>query len=88
MRIHRDLPFRIDEWTSDGNAIHEVLAAAGNYIVAEAAFDKINELRPGRRITLRQGARVMKRSEEELKACAKPNDEIQNNSDTEEHRHG
>jgi hypothetical protein len=42
-----------------GTAARELLALAGNFIVARAAFDISVALWPGARIELRQGARVI-----------------------------
>lgn len=60
MNLHPDLRFRIDEWRDDGGGITEVLGALANFFVAEAAYEKVIELRPHRNITLRQGARVLR----------------------------
>lgn len=58
----RDYTFMIDEWDDEGNKIVEVLAGANNAAVARAAYEAAVRARPGRYITLRQGALVMEQT--------------------------
>jgi hypothetical protein len=50
------------------NAGQEVLARAGNFMVARAAFDTSVSLRPTAEIELRQGARVIHSSKQDCTA--------------------
>ncbi|MDQ2080519.1 hypothetical protein RA307_10030 [Xanthobacteraceae bacterium Astr-EGSB] len=56
-----DLPFAVEEWTDDENAIAEVLARATNALIARGAFEAAVRLRPARRILLRHGSYVIAR---------------------------
>jgi len=54
-----DLPFKVVE--NLGNGDGEVLARAGNLLIARAAFRKAVELYPDQAIGLRDRARVIER---------------------------
>ena len=54
-----DLPFKVVR----ANGIHEVLARASTLLVGRAAFEKAVTLYPRDQIELRQGGRVIGRSE-------------------------
>lgn len=55
--------FTIEEWTPDGSARVEVLAAAVNIRIARAAFMAAWPERPRALLLLRQGAREVSRRE-------------------------
>jgi len=55
-----DLPFRIELWDDGDSRIEELIALAGDYATACGAFDEAVKRRPGKLITLRQKARVIK----------------------------
>jgi hypothetical protein len=54
-----DLPFSAELWDCH---IEEVIALAADYATARSAFEEAVKRRPGRVITLRQKARVTKKS--------------------------
>lgn len=53
-----DHPFKVEVW--EGDKVAETLAVAGNVIIAGAAFEAAITQRPGRTVTLRHGARVIR----------------------------
>jgi hypothetical protein len=55
------LYFRIEIWTREDH-IEAVIAASSNLLAGIAAFDEAKRLNPGLRLTLRQGARVVRKS--------------------------
>ena len=55
-----DLPFLIEEWSDDDKVCVEILARAGVFSVAQAAYLAALEERPRSRIVLRLGAHEMK----------------------------
>jgi hypothetical protein len=57
-----DLPFRIELWDEAGRHIEEVIALASDFGSACGAYDEAVKRRPGKLITLRQKARVIKKS--------------------------
>jgi hypothetical protein len=57
-----DLPFRIELWDDADTRIEDLIALAGDYASACAAFDEAVKRRPGKLITLRQKARVIRKS--------------------------
>jgi hypothetical protein len=57
-----DLPFRVELWDDHDRRIEEVIALASDYASARGAFDEAVKRRPGKLITLRQKARVIKKS--------------------------
>jgi hypothetical protein len=56
-----DLPFKIELW-DDADRHIEVIALASDYASACGAYDEAVKHRPGKLITLRQKARVIKKS--------------------------
>ncbi len=58
--MYDKLTFTIDEWSDDGSRIVEVMARVGNFDVATAAYDAALRVRPNRRLTLRQGALLLR----------------------------
>lgn len=55
-----NLPYRVELWQeTDGAAIERVLARAFNGPLARAIFRAAREEHPGRRVTLRRGARLL-----------------------------
>lgn len=53
-----DHPFKVECW--EGDKVAETLAVAGNVVIAGAAFEAAVSQRPGRTVTLRHGARVIR----------------------------
>lgn len=58
-----DLPYRIELWGDSG--IERVVARAASVQLAHAIFRAVREEHPGRRITLRDGGRIVADSREE-----------------------
>jgi hypothetical protein len=54
-----DLPFSIELWDEAEKRVEELLALAGDYRVARAAYAEAVRRRPGRIVTLRQKTRVL-----------------------------
>ncbi len=57
-----DLTFRLETWSDDDARVDELVALAADFYVARAAFEEAVRRRPGRVVTLRQGARVLRDS--------------------------
>ena len=57
-----NLPFRIELWDEADRHIEEVIALASDFASAFGAYDEAVKRRPGKLITLRQKARVIKKS--------------------------
>jgi len=57
-----DLPFRIELWDEADRHIEEVIALASDFASACGAYDEAVKRRPGKRITLRQKSRVIKKT--------------------------
>ena len=57
-----DLPFRIEPWDDADRHIEEVIALASDFASACGAYDEALKCRPGKLITMRQKARVNKKS--------------------------
>ena len=57
-----DLPFRIELWDDADTRVEEVIALTADYASACGAYDEAVKRRPGKLITLRQKARVIKKS--------------------------
>ena len=57
-----DLPFRIEHWDDADRYVEEVIALASDFASACGAYDEAVKRRPGKLITLRQKARVIKKS--------------------------
>jgi hypothetical protein len=57
-----DFPYRVELWDDADRRIEEVIALASDYASACGAYDEAVKRRPGKLITLRQKARVIKKS--------------------------
>ena len=57
-----DLPFMIELWDDSDQHIEEVIALASDYASACGAYEEAVKRRPGKLISLRQKARVIKKS--------------------------
>ena len=57
-----DFHFRIDLWDDQDRLIEQVIAFVSDLEVARAAYKATVKAKPGKRITLRQRARVLDRS--------------------------
>lgn len=57
-----DLPFRIELWDDADQHVGEVIALVSDFSTASSAYEEAVKRRPGKLITLRQKARVIKRS--------------------------
>ena len=57
-----NLPFRIELWDDGDRHIEEVIALASDFSTASSAYEEAVKRRPGKLITLRQKARVIKKS--------------------------
>ena len=58
----QDLPFRIELWDDADRHVEEVIALASDFASACGAYDEAVKRRPRKLITLRQKARVIKKS--------------------------
>jgi len=54
--------FGIELWDDGDKHVDEVIALASDFSTAQGAYDEAVKRRPGRLITLRQKARVIKKS--------------------------
>lgn len=63
MSYQGEMGFTVEEWTDDGLRVREILACSSNALVARGAWAAAVELRPGRRILLRNRAHVIADSE-------------------------
>lgn len=60
-----DLPYRVVLWLDgDGGGVERVVARAASVQLAHAIFRAVREEHPKRRITLREGARIVADSHE------------------------
>jgi hypothetical protein len=57
-----DFHFRIDLWDDQDRLIEQVIAFVSDLEVARAAYEAAVKAKPGKRITLRQRARVLDRT--------------------------
>lgn len=57
-----NLPFRVELWDDGDRHIEEVIALASDFSTASSAYEEAVKRRPGKLITLRQKARVIKKS--------------------------
>jgi hypothetical protein len=57
-----ELPFLVELWDDKDLHVEEVIARASDYFSASTAYDEAVKRRPGKLITLRQKARVIKKS--------------------------
>jgi hypothetical protein len=63
-----ELPFRIEQWSATSQGVEELIATSSDLRVAQAAFGEAVRRRPAEIITLRQGARVIRSSDDEGKS--------------------
>ena len=63
MATDDDLPFKVEQWDRDGNQIERVIARAANLIVGRRAYEAARRQYPQARLTLRQGIRVIEKTE-------------------------
>lgn len=61
--IATNLPFRIEMWDRWNDRMRWVISASTSVAVAGAAFDAAVVIYPNERLTLRQGARVIRKHE-------------------------
>lgn len=54
--------FTVEQWDDAGRKCIEIMAWAGNLLVARAAFDMALTQRPGRYVILCHGARIIAKS--------------------------
>lgn len=60
-----DLPYRVELWgDGDGHGVERVVARAASVQLAHAIFRAVRNEHPGRRITLREGDRIVADSRE------------------------
>jgi hypothetical protein len=57
-----DLPFRIEVWDDADLRVEEVIATAADFFAASCAYEEAVKRRPGKLITLRQKARIIRKS--------------------------
>jgi hypothetical protein len=57
-----DFHFRIDLWDDKHRTIEKVIAFVSDLAVARAAYEAAVNTKPGKRITLRQRARIIESS--------------------------
>ena len=57
-----DFNYRVDLWDDADRRIDQVIAFVSDLEVARAAYEAAVKAKPGKRITLRQRARVIERS--------------------------
>jgi hypothetical protein len=59
-----DLPYRVELWRDGNGGIERVVARAASVQLAHAIFKAVQSEHPGRRITLREGDRIVANSHE------------------------
>jgi hypothetical protein len=57
-----DFHFRVDLWDDKDRSIKKVIAFVSDLEVARAAYEAAVKAKPGKRITLRQRARIIEKS--------------------------
>jgi hypothetical protein len=57
-----DFHYRIDLWDDADKRIEQVIAFVSDLVVARAAYTAAVQAEPGKRITLRQRARILDKS--------------------------
>jgi hypothetical protein len=62
MKAKTHFSFDIDLWDAEGINIVDHLAGLDDFLMAMAAYDVAVSAKPKERITLRQGARIVKKS--------------------------
>jgi hypothetical protein len=60
-----DMPYVVDEWQADGSSVFQRVADCINFTVGLGAYEAACRDRPGRIITLRHRARVVRDSRRE-----------------------
>lgn len=60
-----EMPYRVDEWSRDGQKLTREIARASNFEIALAAYEVAARVYAGAMLTLRHGARVVRRNYEE-----------------------
>jgi hypothetical protein len=68
MKTKTHFAFRVDIWDADANNIVEHVAGVDDFAVAEATYRAAVARWPRARITLRQGARVVHESGQDVAA--------------------
>jgi hypothetical protein len=66
------LPFKISAWTPDGNHVDEELAEFANLVVATESWHVFVGYYAKRRLTLRHGARVIRKHEPAIGQAPNP----------------
>lgn len=54
-----NLPYRVELWDGPANQVERLLARATNAMLARAIFKEAQSEFPGRRITVRDGAKII-----------------------------
>ena len=57
-----ELPFRIELWDDADQHVEELIALVSDFTTAQLTYNDAVKRRPGKLITLRQKARVIKKS--------------------------
>ena len=57
-----DLPYQVELWDDADRHIEEVIALVSDYASACGAYEEAVKRRPGKLVTLRQKARVIRKS--------------------------
>jgi hypothetical protein len=57
-----EFPFRIEVWDDQDRYVEELIALVADFITAQRTYNEVLRRRPGKLITLRQKARVIKKS--------------------------
>ena len=57
-----DLPFRIELWDEKDLHVEELIALTSDFFAASSAYEEAVKRRPGKLITLRQKARIIRKS--------------------------
>ena len=57
-----DLPFRVELWDDRDLHVEVLIALVCDFYTASSVYEEAVKRRPGKRITLRQRARVIKKS--------------------------
>ena len=66
MSLPDELPLTLEVWSPGYERLEETLARVADFLTAKAAYEELVRRRPGEAIMLRQGARVVLKSCEEL----------------------
>ena len=53
------MPYMVEHWDDTDRHVEELIALAGDYRVARAAYEEAAKGRPGRIVTLRQKTRLL-----------------------------